>query len=67
VVGPRAAAGPRRARGRGGLAAGAPAGTAVGRPGPVHRSGRLAVIRPPVLPRPRGRPGPAAGPRPGPR
>ncbi len=67
VAGPGPEAGPRRARGQGGLAgAGAPAGAAMGRPGPVHRAGRLAVIRPPVLPRPRGRPGHAAGPLPGP-
>ena len=51
-----------------------------GRPAPGHRQilpwagpapsigpGRLAVIRLPVLPRPRGRPGRAAGPPPGPR
>jgi tellurite resistance protein TerC len=37
---------------------------AVGWPGPVHRAGRLAVRRPPVLPRPRGRPGRAPGPPP---
>jgi hypothetical protein len=60
VVGPRPAARPRRARGRGGggLADPAPADAAVG---------QLAVIRPPALPRRRGRPGPAAGPHPEPR
>jgi tellurite resistance protein TerC len=36
-------------------------------PAPSIGPGRLAVIRPPVLPRPRGRPGHAAGPPPGPR